>query len=66
MYMQVFGSKLWHGELPSGTEVNLEGAIKPGIVHEKGLILFGKIRIFSYMPRFFLYVNESMKECEET
>ena len=63
---KLFGSKLWHGELPSGTEVNLEGAIKPGIVHEKGLILFGKIRIFSYMPRFFLYVNESMKECEET
>jgi len=38
---KLFGSKLWHGQLPSGTEVNLEGAAKPGIVHEHGLLIFG-------------------------
>ena len=40
---KLFGSKLWHGQLPSGTEVNLEGAAKPGIVHDHGLLIFGKI-----------------------
>jgi len=38
---KLFGSKLWHGVLPTGTNVNLEGAAKPGIVHENGLLVFG-------------------------
>ena len=36
-----FGSKLWHGVLPKGTEVKIEGAAKPAIVHDKGLLIFG-------------------------
>ena len=39
---KMFGSKLWHGALPQGQEVVLEGAAKPGIVHEGGLLIFGK------------------------
>lgn len=39
---KLFGSKLWHGKLPQGQEVALEGAAKPGIVHEGGLLIFGK------------------------
>ena len=38
-----FGSKLWHGEIPPGTEVQIEGCAKPGIVHEKGLLIFGRV-----------------------
>merc|ERR1711936_1123617 len=36
-----FGSKLWHGKVPSGQNVKIEGCSKDGIVHEKGLIIFG-------------------------
>ena len=36
-----FGSKLWHGKVPSGQNVKIEGCSKDGVVHEKGLIIFG-------------------------
>ena len=40
---KLFGSKMWHGQLPTEnvTEVNLEGASKPALVHDKGLLIFG-------------------------
>ena len=40
-----FGSKLWHGEIPSGKEVQIEGSSKPSIVHEKGLLIFGRLSL---------------------
>lgn len=39
---KLFGSKMWHGVIPKGREVELAGAVKPAIVHEKGLLIFGK------------------------
>ena len=41
---KLFGSKLWHGEIPKGRQVTLESAAKPGIVHDNGLLIFGKPR----------------------
>ncbi len=38
---RLFKSKIWHGALPTGKEVQLEGAVKPGIVHDDGLLITG-------------------------
>ncbi len=37
---KVYGSKLWSGDLPSGSEVQLEGGLS-GLVHSDGLLLPG-------------------------
>ncbi|PVD24205.1 hypothetical protein C0Q70_14675 [Pomacea canaliculata] len=36
-----FGSKLWERLPPRGLEVQIPGAIKPAIVHRRGMVLFG-------------------------
>ena len=38
---RVFGSKMWHGAKPRGTEVAIEGATAPGVVHSEGLLISG-------------------------
>ncbi len=37
---KIYGSKLWSGDLPSGSEVQLEGGLT-GLVHSDGLLLPG-------------------------
>lgn len=37
----LYGSSLWSGATPKGTEVEIAGASKPAVVHEDGLLLFG-------------------------
>ncbi|XP_005090853.1 cytosolic 10-formyltetrahydrofolate dehydrogenase [Aplysia californica] len=36
-----FGSRMWKRMAPRGTEIAIEGASKPAIVHKNGMILFG-------------------------
>jgi len=38
---KLFGSSLWHEDVPDGLEVTLEGAEKPGRVTEDGLMICG-------------------------
>ena len=38
---RVFGSKMWHGAKPKGTEVIIDGSAAPGIVHSEGLLISG-------------------------
>ena len=37
----LYGSKMWTGGVPKGTEVTIEGASKPGVVHGDGMLLYG-------------------------
>ena len=38
---KLFNSRLWYGEVEDGTEVNIEGASKPGLVTRDGLMIPG-------------------------
>jgi formyltetrahydrofolate dehydrogenase len=38
---KLFGSRLWHGAVEPGREVELEGAARPGVVTKDGLMLAG-------------------------
>lgn len=37
----LYGSKLWTGGIPSGSEVEIEGMSKKAVVHKDGLLVFG-------------------------
>jgi formyltetrahydrofolate dehydrogenase len=37
----LYGSELWSGSVPSGTEVEIEGMSKKAVVHDGGMILYG-------------------------
>ena len=37
----MYGSKLWTGGVPSGTEVEIGGMSKKAVVHKDGLLVFG-------------------------
>jgi len=37
----LYGSKLWTGGIPSGTEVEIAGMSKKALVHKDGLLVFG-------------------------
>ena len=37
--VKVYGSKLWHEDLPSGSHIHVEGST--GLVHSDGLLLGG-------------------------
>ena len=37
----LYGSALWSGSVPSGTEIEIPGMSKKAVVHDGGMILFG-------------------------
>ena len=37
----LFGSRMWTRMVPRGTEIAIEGASRPAIVHKNGMVLFG-------------------------
>lgn len=39
--VKFFASHLWQTSQPDGTTIEIEGMHKPGIIHSKGLILWG-------------------------